>query len=72
MEGRLYTAQEIFDAIQEATENLYDRSDIIRSLVVSRIGSDIAYEVTKILNFDQEKVLEYCKKKLEQDDEQED
>lgn len=71
MEGRLYTAQEIFDALQAATESLYDTDDAIKSLLVSKIGADIAYGVTQILKFDEKKTIDYCKKKLEKERENE-
>lgn len=65
MEGRLYTAQEIFDALQEATESLYD-GDVVKSLLVARVGADIAYEVMQILKFDEQKALDYCHKKMKE------
>ena len=73
MEGRLYTAQEIFDALQEATESLYD-DDVVKSLLLSKVGADIAYEVMRILKFDEQKTLDYCHKKMEEmaNNEQED
>ena len=66
MEGRLYTAQEIFDALQEATESLYDDDDMVKSLLLSKIGADIAYEVMRILKFDEQKTLDYCHKKMKE------
>lgn len=68
MEGKLYTAQEIFDALQEATERQYDNDDVEVSLLIARIGSNIAYEVMKILKFDEQKTIEYCKKKIEKEE----
>lgn len=74
MEGRLYTAQEIFDALQTATESLYDDDDVMMSLFVARVGSDIACKVMVILKFDEQKTIEYCHKKMKEKagDEQED
>ena len=74
MEGKLYTAQEIFDALQAATEGLYDDDDMIKSLLVAKVGVDIAYEVMQILKFDEQKILDYCQKKMKErmDDEKED
>lgn len=71
MEGKLYTAQEIFDALQEATESLYDNDDVIKSLLVARVGVDIAHEVMQILKFDEQKIIDYCKKKIEKEEENE-
>ena len=71
MEGKLYTAQEIFDALQEATESLYDNDDAVKSILIAKIGADISYEVTQILKFDEKKTLDYCKKKLEKEKEEE-
>lgn len=71
MEGRLYTAQEIFDALQTATESMYDNDDVMMSLFVARVGSDIAYKVMRILKFDEKKTIEYCKKKIEKEREKE-
>ena len=68
MEGKLYTAQEIFDALQEATERQYDNDDVVVSLLIARIGSNISYEVMKILEFDEQKTIEYCKKKIEKEE----
>lgn len=65
MEGKLYTAQEVFDALQAGVGSLYDKDDIIKSLAVAKIGVDVAYETMRALKFDEEKVLEYCKKKME-------
>lgn len=70
MEGRLYTAQEIFDALQTATESQYN-DDVVTSLLIARIGSNIAYEVMRILKFDEQKTIEYCKKKIEKKEEKE-
>lgn len=70
MEGKLYTAQEIFDALQEATERQYN-DDVLTSLLIARIGSNIAYEVMRILKFDEQKTIEYCKKKIEKEEEKE-
>lgn len=42
MEGKLYTAQEIFDAFQIAVENLYDKDGPIRNYAVAILGADIA------------------------------
>lgn len=36
MEGKLYTAQEVFDALQAGVESLYDKDDIIKSLAVAK------------------------------------
>ena len=74
MEGRLYTAQEIFDALQTATESLYDNDDVMMSLFAARVGSDIACKVMVILKFDEQKTIEYCHKKMKEKvgDEQED
>ncbi len=66
MEGKLYTAQEIFDALQTATESLYDKEDAVKSLLVAKVGVDIAYEVMQILKFDEQKVVDYCQKKMEE------
>lgn len=68
MGGKLYTAQEIFDALQEATERQYDNDDVVVSLLIARIGSNISYEVMKILKFDEQKTIEYCKKKIEKEE----
>lgn len=65
MEGKLYTAQEVFDALQAGVESLYDKDDIIKSLAVAKIGVDVAYETMRALKFDEDEVLEYCKKKME-------
>lgn len=70
MEGRLYTAQEIFDALQTATESQYN-DDVVTSLLIARIGSNISYEVMRILKFDEQKTIEYCKKKIEKEREKE-
>ena len=74
MEGKLYTAQEVFDALQAATESLYRNGDKLKSLLVAEIGVDIAYEVMQILKFDEQKVVDYCQKKMKEraDNEQED
>lgn len=69
MEGKLYTAQEIFDALQTGTENLYDKGDPIRTYAVMKLGADIAYETMRVLGFDEDKVVEYCKKKMDGIDE---
>lgn len=69
MEGKLYTAQEIFDALQTGTENLCDKNDPIKSYAVMKLGADIAYETMRVLGFDKDKVVEYCKKKMEGIDE---
>ena len=66
MEGKLYTAQEIFDALQTATESLYDDDDMVKSLLVAKVGVDIAYEVMQILKFDEQKILDYCQKKMKE------
>lgn len=71
MEGRLYTAQEIFDALQTATESLYDNDDVMMSLFVARVGTNIACGVMQILKFDEQKTIEYCKKKIEKEREKE-
>jgi hypothetical protein len=65
MEGKLYTAQEIFDALQTGTESLYDKDDPIKTHAVAKLGADIAYETMRVLGFDKDKVVEYCKKKME-------
>lgn len=70
MEGKLYTAQEIFDALQEATESQCN-DDVVTSLLIARIGSNISYEVMRILKFDEQKTIEYCKKKIEKEREKE-
>jgi hypothetical protein len=62
MEGKLYTAQEIFDALQAGTENLYDKDDPIKTHAVAKLGADIACETMCVLKFDKDKVIEYCKK----------
>ena len=74
MEGRLYTDQEIFDALQEATESLYDNDDAVKSILIAKIGADISFEVMQILKFDEQKTIEYCQKKMKEKarDEQED
>jgi len=69
MEGKLYTAQEIFDALQTGTENLYDKNDPIKNHAVAKLGADIAYETMRVLKFDKDKVVEYCKKKIDGIDE---
>jgi hypothetical protein len=66
MEGRLYTAQEIFDALQEATESLYDKDDPIKTYAVAKLGSDVAYGMFRALKFDEDKVVQYCKKKIKE------
>lgn len=66
MEGKLYTAQEIFDALQTATESLYDDDDVMMSLFAARVGSDIACKVMVILKFDEQKTIEYCHKKMKE------
>ena len=69
MEGKLYTAQEIFDALQIGVENLYVKGDPIRNYAVAKLGADIAHETMCALKFDEDKVVEYCKKKIEGMDE---
>ena len=69
MEGRLYTAQEIFDALQAGTEKLYNKDDPIKNYAVAKLGADIAYETMRVLGFDKSKVIEYCKKKIDGIDE---
>lgn len=69
MEGKLYTAQEIFDALQEGTENLYVKNDPLKNLAVAKLGADIAHETMRVLKFDKDKVADYCKKKIEGIDE---
>lgn len=64
MEGKLYTAQEIFDALQIGTENLYVKGDPIKNLAVAKLGADVAYETMCALGVDKDKVVEYCKKKM--------
>lgn len=71
MEGKLYTAQEIFDALQEGTENLYVKNDPLKNLAVAKLGADIAYETMRVLGFDEDKVVEYCKKKIEKEEKKE-
>lgn len=65
MEGKLYTAQEILDAIQEATTRSHDDDDIVKTIMTAKVGADIAYEVMDILGIDKDKALEYFKKKVE-------
>ena len=69
MEGKLYTAQEIFDALQKSVENLYVKDDPIRNYAVAILGADIAHETMCALKFDKDKVVEYCKKQLKEMDE---
>ena len=69
MEGKLYTAQEIFDALQAGTEKLYVKNDPLKNLAVAKLGADIAHETMRILKFDKDKVIEYCKKKRDDIDE---
>lgn len=64
MEGKLYTAQEIFDALQIAVENLYIKDNSLRNHVVAKLGADIAYETMCALKFDKDKVVEYARSKL--------
>lgn len=80
MIGRLYTADEIFNALQEATgqsvEEMLERcsphldgekaDSAARSIMI--IGGDIAYNVAEILKFDMEQLSDYCKKKIEEED----
>jgi hypothetical protein len=66
MEGKLYTAQEIFDALQTGVESLYDKDDPIKTYAVAKLGTDIAYETMRVLGFDKDKVVEYCKKKIDE------
>lgn len=69
MKGRLYTADEVFNAIHKATENVTDEAGIVFATVVVRVGADIAYEVAKILDFDMEQLEKYCKERLSDDNE---
>lgn len=80
MKGRLYTADEIFNALREATEQAVEemleqcfpegedeKSDhVARSLTI--IGGNIAYNVAEILKFDMDQLSDYCKKMLEEED----
>ena len=69
MEGRLYTAQEIFDALQTGVENLYVKGDPIKNIAIAKLGADVAHETMCALGFDKDKVVEYCKKKKDDIDE---
>lgn len=82
MEGRLYTAGEIFDALREATKAMAEEQveqfepDSISEYhliteAVAATGADIAYRVAHILKFDKEQLKEYCKRELERLEEEE-
>lgn len=80
MIGRLYTADEIFNALRKATEQAVEemlelcfpdgeneKSDhAARSITI--IGGNIAYNTAEILKFDMDQLSDYCKKKLEEED----
>lgn len=80
MIGRLYTADEIFQALRKATEQTTEEMleqcfpDIdeakgdhaARSITI--IGGNIAYNVAEILGFDMEQLDKYCRERLEEED----
>lgn len=80
MIGRLYTADEIFQALRKATEQTTEemleqcfpdgeneKSDhAARSITI--IGGNIAYNTAEILKFDMDQLSDYCKKKLEEEE----
>lgn len=80
MIGRLYTADEIFNALREATEQAVEEmleqcfpddgdekaDSAARSITI--IGGNIAYNTAEILKFDMDQLSDYCKKKLEEED----
>lgn len=71
MQGRLYTAHEIFEAIKEATVKAaekMDEEDFFAQIAVTRIGADIAYDVANTLEFDMKQLEKYCKGKVEEND----
>lgn len=66
MRGRLYTADEIFNAINDATNKVSKERPDAAEFLVMLIGGDIAYHVAEILGFDMEQLQEYCKQKIEE------
>lgn len=80
MIGRLYTADEIFNALRKATEQAVEEmleqcfpdggdekaDNAARSITI--IGGNIAYNTAEILKFDMDQLSDYCKKKLEEED----
>lgn len=77
MKGRLYTADEIFQALWKATEKATD--DILEEYKlhipeevarhsIAVVGGNIAYCVAEVLGFDMEQLDRYCREKLEEED----
>lgn len=78
MIGKLYTADEIFQAIKEATDKAtdeifedYDVPEWKREAgahAITVVGANISYCVAEILGFDMDQLADYCEKKLEEED----
>lgn len=78
MIGKLYTADEIFNAIKLATDKAineifedYDVPEWKRepgAHAITVVGANIAYSVAEILGFDMEQLEDYCERRLEEED----
>lgn len=68
MTGRLYTADEVFKAIREASVNNaedyreYYGDDMAK--IVATIGGGIAYGVADRLGYDMKQLMKFCEEEL--------
>lgn len=64
MQGRLYTADEIFEALHEGSARVAETYPDTMGPAIVAAGANISMEVADILGFDMDQLKKYCIKKM--------